>query len=382
MLNYFKTFSIWRTAPTQIDIENAEKKIFSNLKTEYEQKFIDIGNGQVINTIKIGDKGEPIVLVHGFGAGIGLWCCNLDFLSKYYTVYAIDLIGFGRSSRPDPEQIKTLDEAENTWTESINEWSKKVGLDKFHLVGHSLGGYVSACYALKYPNKVNTLLLCDPWGLPARPIDFEENLTMPKRLISKYLSIDASLSIVRKMGPKLVSKFRRDLLMKFQHVFPIEPTDNTENIISDYIYHSNSLEPASGEHLFRMVSLPFGYASSPLFERMKQIDSNVNISFIYGEHSWIDPTPGFLLQKEMKNIKNIHMLSRSGHHVYIDNLDEFHNSILNSIPISNDLKDLFNNNNNNNNILFSNTVNNTISNLNLNTTTKSNETIITQSAST
>jgi len=45
-------------------------------------------------------SGTPLVMVHGFGGGIGVWIGNLDVLAKHFTIYALDILGWGRSSRP------------------------------------------------------------------------------------------------------------------------------------------------------------------------------------------------------------------------------------------------------------------------------------------
>ena len=56
----------------------------------------------------------PLVMLHGMGAGIGMWVLNLDSISQERRVYALDLLGFGRSSRPkfpdtiDGEEFDTV----------------------------------------------------------------------------------------------------------------------------------------------------------------------------------------------------------------------------------------------------------------------------------
>lgn len=72
-------------------------------------------------------------------------------MSKSRPVYAIDLLGFGRSSRP--EFNKDSEVAEKQLVKSIEEWRKEVNINKFILLGHSFGGYLSASYALTYPER-------------------------------------------------------------------------------------------------------------------------------------------------------------------------------------------------------------------------------------
>lgn len=93
----------------------------------------------------------PLVLLHGFGGGVALWAQNLDYLASSGPVYALDLLGFGRSSRPhfasDPEG------AEEQFVAALEEWRERVGLEEMVLLGHNLGGYLSAAYTIKYPHR-------------------------------------------------------------------------------------------------------------------------------------------------------------------------------------------------------------------------------------
>lgn len=96
-------------------------------------------------------KRVPILMLHGLGAGVALWVLNLDELAQHRTVYAIDILGFGRSSRPRFSDDAMV--AEKQLVKSIDEWRKEMGLKEMILLGHSMGGFLAASYALSYPDR-------------------------------------------------------------------------------------------------------------------------------------------------------------------------------------------------------------------------------------
>ena len=100
-----------------------------------------------------GGHGEPLVVIHGGANGAGAWKENLVELSKNYTIYVPDLPGFGHSQPMDGDcYIPEL-------VEFIDDFSDKLGLESFHLMGHSLGGGVALSYVLKFPHKIKRLVL-------------------------------------------------------------------------------------------------------------------------------------------------------------------------------------------------------------------------------
>jgi pimeloyl-ACP methyl ester carboxylesterase len=111
-------------------------------------------NGVNIHYV-IGGKGEPLVLVHGFGQNWYMWNRLLPELSKHFTVIAPDLRGVGESDKPADGYDK------KTMATDIHELVKKLGYDKINLAGHDIGLMVAYAYAAQYPNEVKKLALMD-----------------------------------------------------------------------------------------------------------------------------------------------------------------------------------------------------------------------------
>lgn len=147
------------------------------------------GKNRALNEFSVERVGEEtdhnLVMLHGYGAGLGFFYKNFEGLSqvKGWKVYALDLLGMGRSSRP-PFRIQSKDrqgsitEAENWFIDALEEWRVQKKIDRFTLLGHSLGGYMAVAYALKYPGHLNKLVLASPVGIPEDP--YAINAEMPE----------------------------------------------------------------------------------------------------------------------------------------------------------------------------------------------------------
>lgn len=109
-------------------------------------------NGHTIFYVMKGE-GEPILLIHGFGAGIWVWEKQIDFLSQFYRVYALDLLGHGYSDRP---RIKYRPQ---TYILFFKRFMDEIGIGPATLIGNSMGGGVAWATALFFPEKVKRLIL-------------------------------------------------------------------------------------------------------------------------------------------------------------------------------------------------------------------------------
>ena len=169
----------------------------------HEGRFITTSQKYQIWTVVFNPSGAetPVLMIHGLGAGLGIWVMNIKELSENRPVYAFDLLGFGRSSRPDfDEDPQTVEE---TFVNSIADTIKELGLEKCILIGHSFGGYLAYAYAIKHPERVKSLVLVDPWGFTEKTQDWEQNEAVPKwiKMMAAMLSPFNPYAVLRFVGP-------------------------------------------------------------------------------------------------------------------------------------------------------------------------------------
>ncbi|MDO8473822.1 MAG: alpha/beta hydrolase [Dehalococcoidia bacterium] len=107
---------------------------------------------------KTSGTGSPLLLFHGRGADWRSWKQNAEFFSRYFRVFIPDLPGYGQSQRPDfpvsPEWLARF----------VACLADDLGLEKVSIVGHSLGAIFGLSFCIKYPERVNRLVLVNSTG--------------------------------------------------------------------------------------------------------------------------------------------------------------------------------------------------------------------------
>ena len=106
-----------------------------------------------------GNGGIPVILLHSFGGDSGHWATQLDYLRHHRRALAIDLRGHGKSARP-----KDMDYSLPAFVGDLEVVVKGLKLERFVLVGHSLGAAVANAYAAKHPRQVAALVLVGAGG--------------------------------------------------------------------------------------------------------------------------------------------------------------------------------------------------------------------------
>jgi len=331
------------------------------------------GKNRALNEFSIERVGEQadetLVMLHGYGAGLGFFYRNYEPLSRApgWKIYSLDMLGMGNSARP-PFKIHAKDpqgkitEAENWFIDALEEWRQARKIEKFTLLGHSLGGYLAVSYALKYPGHLNKLILASPAGIPEDPYavnadmpepeesafqneftqgqegivnpDADENndtLTKvgsnnksaaarsgqnpPKRPIPGWLVWlwDANVSpfsfvrLAGPLGPRFVSGWTS---RRFNHL-----PGNESQILHEYSY-SLFRQKGSGEYVLPYLLAPGAFARSPVINRIHEVgrqtvrpatesepalrETGIPIVLMYGDSDWMDVGAGYAAEEKIK----------------------------------------------------------------------------------
>lgn len=318
-------------------LEEAERNVLKYVKTPYHDEMVEVQPGVKIRTAVFNPPTEseenatsekyPVVMVHGFGGGLGLFVKNFDSVSERVPLYAFDLLGFGRSTRVEFSSDPQV--AEQQFIDSIEQWRKKVGLKQFVLLGHSFGAYLSCSYAIKHPESVRHLVLVDPWGFAERTdADVERQRSYPwyVRSIASVVGKFNPLSGLRAagpLGPRIFEKIRGDLDRSFSD-FLEDPNDS----ITQYLYHCNAQNP-TGEIAWDRMTLPFTFPKNPMLKRIPSLSSSIPVSFIFGKRTWMDKTMGekTRLLRGQESYTHTQFIPGAGHHVYANNTKTFNMAV-------------------------------------------------------
>ena len=129
--------------------------------SDLKERDTDISIGEIVyfENSQV-DKKPSVLLVHGFGANKENWLRFSRSFKENYHVVIVDLPGHGKS-------VNSFDlnyslENQVAW---LHEFTQNIGLKSFHLAGNSMGGAISALYAVNYPDQVISATLIDPAGI-------------------------------------------------------------------------------------------------------------------------------------------------------------------------------------------------------------------------
>lgn len=277
-------------------------------------------------------KMKHLILVHGYGGGLGFFFKNYDGISKVdnWCIHAIDLLGYGLSSRP-PFKLaeKNLDGVEAWFHRSFDKWLEKRNLkdvpsDNILVVAHSMGAYLMATYGIKVnPSFCKKMVMVSPGAV----MRYRTKVEVPKYFKALWEQNLSPFSLVRNAGPlgsKVVSGWS-------SRRFSMLP-EKEATLLHKYAY-GIFLRPGSGEYMLNFLLAPGADARYPLITRGIE-KLNCDLLWCYGSEDWMDKAGGELCSELVnKSHENSHKsivkeIESSGHHIYLDNYKAFNETII------------------------------------------------------
>lgn len=156
----------------------------------------------------VGGRGSPLVLVHGLGGNALNWAPLIpSLIRRGHQIYAIDLLGYGGSDRPDVDYSIALQ------AEVLNQFFESQHLARADLGGWSMGGWVALKFTLAHPERVRRLFVADSAGtnfqLPFDPSLFHPATVEQAEQFLAWLTPQAgriprfvARDLIRKMRPR------------------------------------------------------------------------------------------------------------------------------------------------------------------------------------
>lgn len=229
-------------------------------------------------------EGEPLLLLHGWGACINSMAPIWQFFKNKFKVYILDFPGQGNGSE-EPKTPWGVPE----YAEMVKEFINKLKINKPHVIAHSFGGRVAIYLTSKYQDLFNKIVLVDAAGVK------------PKVSIKKKFKIamfKCGKAIIKITSPK--NKYQ-DKLNKFRSKFA---SSDYSAIKSDVMRQTFS----------KVVSLD-------LTKNLKKIKNSTLL--MWGEND--NDTPLYMAKIMEKNIEDsgLVILKNAGHFSYIDARDNF-----------------------------------------------------------
>lgn len=243
--------------------DTLEKTIWTELAgLNFSVTTVDAG-GVPTRSLRAGNGDEHVVFLHGTSGHLEAFIRNIRAHAEHYTVHAIDMLGHGYTGKPDyPYEIPK-------YRDHLLAYFDAVGIDKAHIGGESLGGWVGARTAIDAPDRIATLQLLCAGGTVANPPVMERIRTSTRQAVSTN-----DVELTRK---------RLQLLMA-------DPADATEELVTTRyaIYHQPDFV-ANVENLLSLQDMETRQRNILRPEDLAKID--VPTLIVWGRNNPFGETP-------------------------------------------------------------------------------------------
>lgn len=282
---------------------------FDDLNYPYKVKIAQLSNDINVAYADEGKGDQTIIFIHGLGSYMPAWKKNISVLKDDFRCIAIDLPGYGKSSKGK------YDGSMEFYSRVVAEFIDRLDLKNVVLAGHSMGGQISITTALAFPEKVDKLILAAPAG-------FERFNKGQKQWFREVFTPD-----LVKLTP--VESIKTNLAFNFYDM----PEDATF-MIKDRIEMRSAKEDFTW-YCYIVPENVKGMVNAPVFDYLKYI--NQPVLTLFGENDNLIPNRylnGGTTEKYAKEGAEqipdckLVMVDKAGHFVQFEKPEVFNEAVL------------------------------------------------------
>ncbi len=245
-------------------------------------------------------EGQPVLLVHGSGPGVSAyanWRLTIPALSKFYRVIAPDMVGFGFTDRPEKYNYSM-----DNWVKHIIGFMDALEIDKAHIVGNSFGGGLAIATALRYPERIDRMVLMGAAGT--------------------RFELTEGLNAVWGYTPSIENM--RNLL----DIFSADRSRVTDELAR--LRYEASIQPGVQESFSSMFPEPRQRWVDALASSEIEIKTLPNETLIvHGREDRVIPLSSSLRLAELIKHSQLHVFGQCGHWTQIEHTDRFNQLLIN-----------------------------------------------------
>ena len=249
-------------------------------------------------------EGPALVLLHGSGPGVSGWSNfrgNFPVFAGQFRTVVMDMPGFGKSERPD------LDRAyPRVAADGLARLLDGLGIERAHLLGNSMGGYVALEFALAYPERVNRMVLMGPGGLAVNILGPDPS--EGARRLGDFMMAPSKAAMEAWVDTMVANKAVVD-----------------DRLIEERL--ANAMAPGAMESAIAIFSSLGQHPEPvPLFARLKGMKAPALIT--WGRDDRMLPVEGALMGFRQLPNAELHIFSKCGHWAQVERKTEFERLVI------------------------------------------------------